>query len=92
MKRHLLFSLIGAVIIFVWQFISFAMPNIHKSAMGYTPLQDEILQKFQELGLEEGMYVLGMPDPTTSMAQQQEAMKAYDGKPWALVNWRIHSN
>jgi len=92
MKKQLLFSLIGAVIIFVWQFLSFAMPNFHKSAMGYTPAQDEILQKFQELGLKEGMYVLGMPDPSTPREQQQAAMKAYEGKPWAVVNYQLNNS
>jgi len=88
MKRKLLFALIGAVIIFVWQFISFAMPNLHKSSMSYTPEQDEILQKIDELGLEEGMYYLGQPDPSLSREEQKEAMKAYKGKPWAVINYQ----
>lgn len=84
MKRQMLFSLIGAIIIFVWQFLSFAMPNFHNSTMGYTPLQDEILQKFQELGLQEGVYILGMPDPSSTREEQKAAMSSYEGKPWAL--------
>jgi hypothetical protein len=88
MKRKLLFSLIGAVIIFVWQFLSFAMPNFHKSAMSYTPAQSDILQKLQDSGLKEGMYVLGQPDPSKSRSEQQGEMKALEGKPWAVVNYQ----
>lgn len=87
MKRKLLFSLIGAVVIFVWQFLSFAMPNFHKSSMSYTPAQDEILQKLQESGLKEGMYFLGQPDPSLSREEQSVAMDAYEDKPWAVINY-----
>lgn len=88
MKHKLLFSLIGAIIIFVWQFLSFAMPNFHKSAMQYTPLQDSILTGFQKMGLKEGMYVLGQPDPSLSSKEMSEAMKSFEGKPWAVLNYQ----
>lgn len=92
MKKHLLFSLIGAVIIFIWQFISFAMPNFHNPTHGYTPAQDEILQKFQELGLKEGMYVLGMPDPSSTRSEMEATMKNYEGKPWAVINYQMNNS
>jgi len=87
MKRKLLFALIGAVIIFVWQFLSFGMPNFHKAASSYTPHQDEILQKIDELGLEEGMYALGQLDPSLSKEEKKSAMEAMEGKPWAVINY-----
>jgi hypothetical protein len=87
MKRKLLFSLIGAIIIFVWQFLSYAMPNIHKSAMQYTPAQEKMLQALKDSGITEGMYLLGQPDPSLSSEQQAAAMKDYDSKPWAVVNY-----
>jgi hypothetical protein len=87
MKRKLLFSLIGAIIIFAWQFISYAMPNFHKSAAAYTPAQDSILKMLEKQGLGEGMYLLGQPDPSLSTAQQQASMEAMAGKPWAVLNY-----
>lgn len=87
MKRKLLFSLIGAIIIFAWQFFSYAMPNFHKSASQYTPAQDSILQMMAQQGLREGMYMLGQPDPSLSPAEQQAAMDKMDGKSWAVVNY-----
>lgn len=92
MKQKLLFSLIGAVILFVWQFLSFAMPNFHKSANRYTPLQDSILTKLSDLGLEQGMYVLGQPDPSLSHEQMEKSMKELDGKPWAVLNYQKTNN
>ena len=87
MKRKLLFSLIGAIVIFAWQFLSYAMPNFHKSAARYTPAQDSILNMIEKQGLKEGMYFLGQPDPSLSQAEQQAAMEKMDGKPWAIINY-----
>ncbi|MFN8134839.1 MAG: hypothetical protein U0Z17_06320 [Bacteroidales bacterium] len=87
MKRKLLFSLIGGVIIFAWQFLSFAMPNFHKSAARYTPAQDSILQMIAKMELKEGMYFLGQPDPALSKTEQEVYMKKTDGKPWAVINY-----
>lgn len=87
MKRKLLFSAIGAIIIFAWQFFSNAMPNFHKSASQYTAAQDEIIQKLEELGINEGMYFLGQPDPLLSKAEKQASMDKMDGKPWGVINY-----
>jgi len=87
MKRKLLFSLIGAIVIFAWQFLSYAMPNFHKSAGTYAPVQDSILKMCQKQGLKEGMYFLGQPDPSLSQAQQQASMEAMEGRPWAVINY-----
>jgi hypothetical protein len=87
MKLKLLFSLIGAFVIFAWQFLSYAMPNFHKSAAAYTPAQDSILNVCKKQGLTEGMYFLGQPAPTLSQAQQQAAMEKLEGKSWAIINF-----
>jgi hypothetical protein len=92
MKNKLLFSLIGAIVIFVWQFFSYAMPNLHKSAMEYTPAQEKILQSLVDAGISEGMYLLGQPDPSMSRDQQAEAMKDFDGKPWAVINYHAKNS
>ncbi len=88
MKKKLLYSLIGALIIFVWQFLSNAFPNFHSAVTTYTPKQKEILQKFEELGLNEGTYLLGQADPTKSKVEQQAEMKSYENKPWAHINYQ----
>jgi hypothetical protein len=87
MKRKLLFSLIGAIVIFAWQFLSYAMPNFHKSASAYTPAQDSIMKALEKQGLKEGMYFLGQPDPALSQAEQKAAMEKMDGKPWGVLNY-----
>lgn len=86
MKKHLLFSLIGALVIFIWQFLSYAAINFHAPASRYTPQQQEILTYFEQVGLEEGMYILGQPDPNAP--EGTEDMDSYMNKPWAVINYQ----
>lgn len=88
MKQKIYFSLLGGVVIFIWQFLAFAMPNFHKSSTQYTPLQDSILQKLDEMGLQEGMYFLGQADPAADRAEQKMQYEKYEGKPWAVINYQ----
>ena len=87
MKRHILFALVGGIILFVWQFISFAGANLHALSMEYTPLQDEILADLQARGLEEGMYVLGMPSPDLGPEAHTAEIVRRVGQPWAVLNY-----
>lgn len=82
MKKHLLFAIIGGIIIFAWQFLSYAMPNFHKNANEYTPLQDTLLATFQTVGLEEGMYMLGQPNPDATYDMAENST-------WAVLNYQI---
>lgn len=88
MKKTILFSLLGGIILFAWQFISFAMPNLHKSSQSYTPLQDEILAAIKESGLKQGMYNLAQPDPSLKGEEMSAAMEKLEGQPWAILNYR----
>jgi hypothetical protein len=87
MKRKLLFSVVGAVIIFAWQFLSNAMPNFHKSAASYTPAQDSILKVLEGLGVKEGMYFLRQADPSLSFAEQNAYMEKTQGMSWGVINY-----
>ena len=87
MKKHILFSIIGGIILFVWQFLSYAMPDFHKSAHAYTPLQDSLLNQFERVGLKEGMYMLGMPNP--DKPEEVAASWNEESSTWAIVNYRI---
>jgi hypothetical protein len=88
MKKAILFALLGGIILFAWQFVSWAMPNFHQKAQEYTPLQNEILQALTDSGLKQGMYVLGQPDPKLSGPEYEAEMKNFEGKPWAVLNYR----
>ena len=90
MKKHILFSIIGGVILFMWQFLSYAMPDFHKSAHAYTPLQDSIMNQLDKLGLEQGMYMLGMPNPDNPEEVDLSWNEEYS--TWAILNYRINDS
>jgi len=85
MKKSLTRVFLGAFLLFVWQFLSWAALNFHQKAQQFTPQQDSILAYIQGLGLEEGQYLLPQPGPGATSEMQQAFMRDQQGKPWAMV-------
>lgn len=90
MKNRLIFTLLGGIVLFVWQFMAWAMPAFHWDSISYTPLQDQILSALDASGLETGMYVLGQPDPATYAEEGAvEAFQAaHEGKSYARIHYQ----
>ncbi len=86
MNKLIIGALVGGLILFVWQFLSWSMLNIHRASMTYTPNQDKILDVL-EANLEEGTYFI----PNLSKDATAEDREAYTnermGKPWAMVSY-----
>ncbi len=91
MKKQLIASLVGGIILFVWQFLSWSMLNIHGSEMAYTANQDKILENLMQ-NLEEGSYFLPNLPPGSSSAEEQAYMQNSAGKPWAIVSYHKAMN
>jgi hypothetical protein len=82
MKKYLIGSIAGAVIIFAWQGLSWMALGIHDSDMKYHPAQKEIMDVITANTTEEGLYML----PSAQTKKEQEAMmKEMEGKPWVSV-------
>src|SRR5688500_13081006 len=92
MKKLMIGAVVGGVIIFLWQFLSFALIDFHRPAAQYTPKQDEIVNYLSSQLQEEGGYM--MPNvPADASGDEMEAMsKNADGKPWALVSYHKRWN
>ena len=84
MKKTIIGALVGAVIIFIWQFVSFAAVQLHKPAENYTDKQTAILefpknqfpedmnpQIGQQLMMSNGS---GQSFPVTIMEVQEETV------------------
>lgn len=89
MKKWIVGSLVGAIIVFAWQATSWTFLGIHAGEEKYTPAQDQILSTLNSANLEDGMYMLPNAKPGASMDEHQDLMKQNEGKPWA---WVIYSN
>jgi len=88
MNKALIGSLVGGIFLFVWQFMSWTVLNIHGSEMAYTPQQEQIMECLASSGLEEGTYYMPNVAPGTTSAEAEAAWKEAEGKPWATLHYQ----
>lgn len=87
MSKQIIGALVSGILLFLWQFLSWSMLNVHQDEFKYTPNQDKILQFLSENLSEEGGYFMpGLP-PGSSQEEHQANMNASAGKPWATINY-----
>jgi hypothetical protein len=85
-------SLLGGLVLFFYQFISFAGANFHGNAQAYTEKQDTILAFLNGLNLENKQYILPRPAENATPEDQQKFATESQGKPWAMVNYHSTKN
>ena len=91
MKPIFLSTVVGGLVLFIWQFLSFAAINLHGPAQQYTPLDREILAHLDALDLDEGMYALGSPSPEERADPDglgAEYMARMEGQPYGVLNYQ----
>ena len=86
MKKLIIGALVGSVLLFFLQFLSWGLLNMHKPEMTYTDKQDTILQVLTE-NLKEGNYLLPSVPDGTSQEDAAKAMEEATGKPWAMIQY-----
>ncbi|MDB4727467.1 hypothetical protein OAF63_01645, partial [Saprospiraceae bacterium] len=79
-------SLVGGIILFFWQFLSWSMLNVHGAEMTYTPNEDKILEVLSE-NLTEGSYFLPGIPPETPSEEHEALMMSNIGKPWVQIQY-----
>ena len=87
MQKQIIGALVGASILFIWQFLSFGMLNLHGAEGQYTPNQEQILECLSQNLTESGQYFLPGVPPGSSAEEYQAAMESGMGKPWAQINY-----
>ena len=87
MTKQIIAVLVSAVILFLWQFLSWSMLGVHQSEFKYTANQEKILEALGQYLDEEGTYMLPGVPPGTPMDQEQTLMQAHEGKPWAHISY-----
>lgn len=92
MKKFIIGSLVGTVLIFVWSFLSWEMLPIHVHSFNYTPKQDSVLRMLDRALPASGAYMLPAVDnrkveSVTSdyRAAQEKNMKDMVGKSGAII-------
>jgi hypothetical protein len=92
MKKQLVATIVGGLILFIWQFLSWSMLPVHQSEYGYTPNQDKIMEVLTQNLTEEGTYMIPGVPPGSTQEQAQAAMDAGAGKPWASISYHKSMN
>ena len=84
MKKLIIGALVGGLILFFWQFISWNF--LHNSQMQYSVDQDEILTMLDGK-LEPGQYMLPRMPEGASMEDSEKYIVPYLGKRWMQINY-----
>ncbi len=85
MKKVAISSVVGGIIIFVWQVFSYNVFHLHRDTQKYTPQQDSILKLLNENLQEEGQYLLPTVPLISTPKEQQRLKDAQEGRPWAEI-------
>ena len=87
MRKILIGAVVGGVILFICQSLSFMVTNLHAKAFQYTPKQTEIMDYLNKTLTEEGSYLLPNSPETATMDEAMASMEAAKGKPWASISY-----
>ncbi|MEI8110853.1 MAG: hypothetical protein WCH59_07645 [Chitinophagia bacterium] len=87
MKKYLIPSLIGGIIIFLAQTLSWTVLNLHLPAQGYTPKQDTITQFLKQQLEKPGGYLIPSAPLGTSMDDQMKLAKNWEGQPQIMIQY-----
>lgn len=85
MTKKIIGALVGGTLIFIWQFLSWTVLDLHRPQQMYTPYQDTIRSFLSErLASDGGFYIPTLPQGAGS----EENDKLYQenlGKPWIQI-------
>jgi hypothetical protein len=85
MKKWIIGSLVGAIIVFAWQAASWMFLGIHKSNMKYTPAQEQVIKNLSSSLTEDGSYMIPTPAPGATDKEKEELRVQMNNKPWAMI-------
>lgn len=87
MKDVIVGALVAAVVLFVYQAMSWMVLPIHANTLKYTPQQDSILAVLTANLNEDGVYAIPNLPPGSTQEQYEAFDKSMMGKPSALVHF-----
>ena len=88
MKKWLVGSLVGGILLFAWQFLSWAAVGLHDKEYKYVSGQEQLISTLSSTLKEDGQYMLPQSTPGSSHEDAQKAMEQMNGKPFALVMYK----
>lgn len=87
MKKSIVGAIVGGLLIFIWQFLSWTVLDLHRSAQDYHPKQDSIMQYLNANIDKDGGYLLPSVPKGTSFDEANKKGEQMVGKPWASIQY-----
>jgi len=87
MKKILIGSLVGAILLFGWQAISWTASGVHDKAYQYLPNQDSIINFLSAQLPGEGQYMVPRSDPKSKQEEQMRSNEQMKGRSWAVISY-----
>ena len=89
MKKLLIGALVGGIIVFAWQALSWSMLNLHDAEYKQAPNQDAIKEFLNKNLPGEGQYMIPRANANASAKEMEELQKKMlaEKSPWAVVNY-----
>lgn len=92
MKKILIGALLGGIVLFAWQTLSWTILQLHYPAEQYSPRQDTVLAFLNSQFQESGQYLLPNVPKNADSKQREELMNKSNGQPWAMVSYHEAMN
>ena len=92
MKKLLIGAIVGGILIFLWQFVSWGVGNMHGAMQTYTPKQDSVMKYLSSQFSEDGFYFMPNYKPGTTREEMEKCMKENEGKPWVQLYYHKAMN
>ena len=86
MKKSIVGAIVGGLLIFIWQTLSWTMLDLHRPVQNYSAKQDTIMN-FLSAHLEQGGYLLPTVPKGATMDEGMKMGEKMLGKPWASVQY-----
>lgn len=87
MKKLVIGAIVGGLLVFIWQTLSWTVLQLHEKEYTKAPGADTIMQALNSNIKEDGQFRLPWVDPNTGSEQMSKIMEDMKGKPWAVVTY-----
>lgn len=87
MKKLLIGAIVGGILVFLWQTLSWTILNLHASEYKQAPDQDNVISYLSGQFNETGQYMIPRANDNASAKEMEEMQKSMEGKPWAVVSY-----
>ena len=92
MKKSIIGAIVGGLLIFIWQTLSWTMLELHRPAQDYTPTQDTIMNCLNSQLNADGGYLFPTVPKGTSFEEANTAGEKGLNKPWAFIQYHKSFN